>query len=115
MYLKAGTRFVFGVVIYLWLPHLCFIRTALCQHVGAANVTKIQQAKQLLEAIDAAIARIITSGAQSASLSSGGGAKSYTNLSLAELREMRRETLREIAAYNAGGKRPITMTGVRFV
>jgi hypothetical protein len=77
-------------------------------------MTKKQQAQQLLNAINAAILEAVTSGALTASLSAGGGSKSYTRYTLAELRALRKETQQTLAAYNAGGRRPITMTGVRF-
>lgn len=77
-------------------------------------MTKKEAAQALLTALDKAILEIV-SGAVSASVSSGGGSKSYTRADLATLRTMRRETKQELAGYNAGGRRPIRVTGVNFV
>ena len=77
-------------------------------------MTKKAAAQALLSALDKAILEIV-GGAASASISSGGGSKSYTRADLGTLRIMRRETKQELAGYNAGGRRKIIMTGVRFV
>jgi len=77
-------------------------------------MTKKEAAQALLTALDKAILEIV-GGAVSASVSSGGGSKSYTRADLGTLRTMRRETKQELAGYNAGGRRRIRVTGVRFV
>lgn len=77
-------------------------------------MTKKAAATKLLLAIEAAILEI-ASGAASASISYGNGSKSYTRADLATLYKIRNDTRLELAGYAAGGKRPITMTGVRFV
>lgn len=50
---------------------------------------KIRYCEERIAEIDRAAAEIVRTGAASASVSSGGGSRSYTNLSLAELRAER--------------------------
>lgn len=53
--------------------------------------------------VDQAITDLIT-GAQSATVSSGGGSKSYTRASLSELRKERTELACQIASLDRGGR-----------
>ena len=74
-------------------------------------MTQRQTARALLKAVNQAILEIV-SGAVSATISTGGGAQSYTRADLSTLRQMRKELQIEAAAY--AGRRRITMTGARY-
>lgn len=54
-----------------------------------------------IAAVDAAIRAVATSGFASASLSSGGGSKSYTRTDLAQLRALRADLVSRLAAVSA--------------
>ncbi len=58
--------------------------------------------------------RAIMRGAQSASVSSGGGSRSYTRASLAELRRERDALARRIASLDRRGRTGIKHLGVSY-
>jgi len=76
-------------------------------------MTRKQQSQRMLAAVEQAILDI-TSGAQSATLSTGTGSKSFTRGDLGKLYEMRNQLRQELRGYENGGRPPITITRSRF-
>jgi hypothetical protein len=76
-------------------------------------MTRAQQSKKMLAAVEQAILDI-TSGAQSATLSTGTGSKSFTRGDLGKLVEMRNQLRQEIRGYANNGRPAITITGASF-
>lgn len=76
-------------------------------------MTAKRLAQNMLAEINAAISAI-NNGAQSATVSTGNGSKSYTRASLADLMKLRASLIAQIAAYKNGGRPKITITGASF-
>lgn len=81
-------------------------------------LNKRRQYLRWIADVDRVIHEIVVSGSSSASLSSGGGSKSYTRLDLAELRAQRAEWSREVKACERalfGGSTPAGIRHVKIV
>ncbi len=98
----------------------CFFHISVCYNAGMSTAQRTYLANELVSltrdiaAIDKAIREIATAGYASASLSSGGGSKSYTRLDLAGLRALRAElaTRRAAVASALSGR---SATGIRHL
>ena len=70
----------------------------------------IRYCEQRIAEIDEAVSQIVKSGAASATISSGGGTKSYTRLSLTELRAERAKWASALARLRSSNG-----TGIRHI
>lgn len=78
-------------------------------------MTKKELAQKTLNAVNATILEVVQSGTASASLSSGGGSKTYSRLDLPSLNATKQALILELRGYANRGRPKIGISEVRFV
>lgn len=77
-------------------------------------MTKKELAQKTLNAVSATILEVVQSGTASASLSSGGGSKTYTRLDLKTLNDLKQSLILELQGYAQRGRPRIRVSEVRY-